>query len=130
MISWFTNKVKSFFSGIVDSVLGFLGIHSPSRVFADIGENMAAGLGVGWDDEFGSIQRQIDRSMSGLVPEVNGNVSVTGGSTASSQATDITGAISSALSGVIVYMDGRKVGKLITKTQNNDIRSAGLVPTI
>ena len=130
MISWFTNKVKSFFSGIVDSVLGFLGIHSPSRVFADIGENMAAGLGVGWDDEFGSIQRQIDRSMSGLVPEVNGNVRVTGGSTASYQATDITGAISSALSGVIVYMDGRKVGKLITKTQNNDIRSAGLVPTI
>lgn len=130
MISWFTNKVKSFFSGIVDSVLGFLGIHSPSRVFADIGENMAAGLGVGWDDEFGSIQRQIARSMSGLVPEVNGNVRVTGGSATSSQATDITGAISSALSGAIVYMDGRKVGKLITKTQNNDIRSAGLVPTI
>ena len=130
MISWFTNKVKSFFSGIVDSVLGFLGIHSPSRVFADIGENMAAGLGVGWDGEFGSIQRQIDRSMSGLVPEVNGNVNVTGGSAASSQATDITSASSGALSGAIVYMDGRKVGKLITKTQNNDIRSAGLVPTI
>lgn len=130
MISWFTNKVKSFFSGIVDSVLGFLGIHSPSRVFADIGENMAAGLGVGWDDEFGSIQRQVDRSMAGLIPDVSGSVSVNGSASAGTMGTDIGAAITSALSGAVVYMDGRKVGKLITRTQNQSIRAAGLVPTI
>ena len=131
MISWFTSKIKGFFTGIVDSVLGFLGIHSPSRVFAGIGENMAAGLGVGWDDEFGAIQRQIDRSMAGLVPEVDGEVRVTrGGAGTAPQAADITGAVAAALNGAAVYMDGRKVGRLITRTQNNTIRANGLVPTM
>lgn len=128
MISWFTNKVKSFFSGIVDSVLGFLGIRSPSRVFAGIGENMAAGLGVGWDDQFGAIQKDVDKSMASLIPDTSANVSVTGRNGVSSAPYDIAGAINSALNGAIVYMDGRKVGKLITRSQNNDIRGAGLVP--
>ena len=130
MIGWVTDKITGFFSGIVDSVLGFLGIHSPSRVFAGIGENMAAGIGVGWDDEFGSIQRQVDRSMAGLIPDVSGNVSVNGSASAGTVGADIGAAITNTLSGAAVYMDGRKVGKLITKTQNQSIRAAGLVPTI
>ncbi len=60
---WFTEKVKGFFSGIVDSVKDTLGIHSPSRVFAGIGKNMAQGVGVGWDDEFGDIQDEINGSL-------------------------------------------------------------------
>ena len=125
--TWLWNKVTGFFSGIVDGVLSFLGIHSPSKVFADIGENMAAGVGVGFDDEMGAVERKVNRDMAGLIPTVNGNVSVTG-----SQASGTSTALdfASALNGVMVVMDGRKVGKLITKTQNNDIRSAGLVPTI
>ena len=59
MASWITNKVKNFFSGIVDSVKGILGIHSPSRVFAGIGENMALGLSDGWDSEYNKIKRNI-----------------------------------------------------------------------
>lgn len=125
---WLWGKVKGFFSGIVDSVLGFLGINSPSRVFAGIGENMAAGLGVGWDDQFGAIQKDVDKSMASLIPDTSANVSVTGRSGAASVPYDIAGAINSALNGAIVYMDGRKVGKLITRSQNNDIRGAGLVP--
>ena len=62
-IGWFTDKVSSFFSGIVDSVKETLGIHSPSRVFAAIGKNMAQGVGVGWDDEFGDIQDEINGSL-------------------------------------------------------------------
>ena len=61
--SWLVNKVKNFFSGIVNSVLGFLGIHSPSRVFADIGQNMALGVGEGWDSEYGRIRRDIESGM-------------------------------------------------------------------
>ena len=125
---WLWGKVKGFFSGIVDSVLGFLGIRSPSRVFAGIGENMAAGLGVGWDDQFGAIQKDVDKSMASLIPDTSANVSVTGRSGAASVPYDIAGAVNSALNGAIVYMDGRKVGKLITRSQNNDIRGAGLVP--
>lgn len=59
MGSWIKDKVTGFFGGIVDGVKGVLGIHSPSLVFAGIGENMALGLGEGWDDEYGNIKRGI-----------------------------------------------------------------------
>lgn len=63
MASWITGKVKSFFSGIVDSVKGVLGIHSPSRIFAGIGENMALGLSDGWDSEYNKIKRNITNGL-------------------------------------------------------------------
>lgn len=57
--SWLGDKVGGFFGGIVDGAKDLLGIHSPSRVFARIGENMALGLGEGWDDEYGRISQNI-----------------------------------------------------------------------
>lgn len=59
MGSWIKEKVGNFFSGIVSGVKSKLGIHSPSRVFAGIGENMALGLGEGWDNEYDNIKRGI-----------------------------------------------------------------------
>lgn len=59
MGSWIKEKVSGFFGGIVDNVKGVLGSHSPFRVFAGIGENMALGLGEGWDDKYGNIKRGI-----------------------------------------------------------------------
>lgn len=62
--SWLGDKVGGFFGGMVDGVKDFLGIHSPSRVFAGIGENMALGLGEGWDDEYGRISRNIKSGLN------------------------------------------------------------------
>ena len=47
MGSWIANKVRGFFSGIVDSAKSALGIRSPSKVFAGIGEEIGAGLALG-----------------------------------------------------------------------------------
>ena len=63
MASWIGDKVSDFVGGIVDGVKGVLGIHSPSRVFAGIGENMALGLGEGWDDEYGRISQNIKNGL-------------------------------------------------------------------
>lgn len=63
MGSWIKEKVSGFFGGIVDNVKGVLGIHSPSRVFAGIGENMALGLGEGWESEYGTIKRGITNGL-------------------------------------------------------------------
>ena len=63
MASWIGEKVSDFFGGIVDNVKGVLGIHSPSRVFAGIGENMALGLGEGWESEYGTIKRGITNGL-------------------------------------------------------------------
>ena len=63
MGSWIKEKVGNFFSGIVSGVKSKLGIHSPSRVFAGIGENMALGLGEGWANEYDNIKRGITGGM-------------------------------------------------------------------
>lgn len=63
MDSWFSGKVKDFFGGIVGGVKDFLGIHSPSKVFAGIGGFMAEGLGEGFDDQFKSVKKGIENSM-------------------------------------------------------------------
>lgn len=55
--------MSNLFTGLVDWIKKLLGIHSPSRVFADIGQNMAAGIGDGWASTIGGINRQIGESL-------------------------------------------------------------------
>jgi phage-related protein len=86
----FTQKLKDFFGGIVKSVKNFLGINSPSTVFAGIGENMALGLTNGFSNEMasatnkinGSVPKQIDMSGSYRVNRIpqaktNENINLT-----------------------------------------------------
>jgi len=48
--NWLWEQVKGFFGGLLDKITEFLGIHSPSTVFANlVGKNMALGIGVGFD---------------------------------------------------------------------------------
>lgn len=61
--SWLYDKVSGFFGGIVDSVKGMLGIHSPSRVFAGIGKNMALGLGEGFDKQMQGVSASIQSAI-------------------------------------------------------------------
>ena len=64
MASWVGDKVKDFAGGIVDGIKGFLGIHSPSTVFADIGENSGLGVGVG----FTRIMKDVSKDMQEAIP--------------------------------------------------------------
>lgn len=132
MASWITDKVTGFFSGIVDGVKDFLGIHSPSRVFAGMGENMALGLGEGFAGEMRGVQRQIDRSMSGLVAPTM-TYGVTAATSATSPSGDSIGAsvgaaVRAALDGAAVYLNGRKVGNLIIQQQNQTAIARGQSP--
>ena len=56
----FRKNIKEFFTGIVDGVKNILGIHSPSRVFAEIGGNMASGLSEGWDKQYRKVKGDIE----------------------------------------------------------------------
>jgi len=51
--------VSNLFTGLVDWIKKLLGIHSPSTVFAGIGTNMAKGIGAGWQDTIGDINKDI-----------------------------------------------------------------------
>lgn len=59
----FKQTVENVFTGLVDGVKSFLGIASPSKVFAGIGGYMAEGLGQGFDKEFSSVKRGIQSQL-------------------------------------------------------------------
>lgn len=63
MASWIGDKVSGFVGGLVDGVKGVLGIHSPSRVFAGIGQNMALGLGQGFERQMQSVTAGIQNAI-------------------------------------------------------------------
>jgi phage-related protein len=84
MGTWISDKVSGFFSGIVDGAKDLLGIHSPSTVFAGIGENMGAGIGIGFDQ----IMTKVSRDMQTSIPtdfnvDTNFNMKGSGSSLAS-----------------------------------------------
>ena len=84
MGTWISDKVSGFFSGIVDGAKDLLGIHSPSTVFAGIGENMGAGIGIGFDQ----IMNKVSKDMQTSIPtdfnvDTNFNMKSSGASLAS-----------------------------------------------
>lgn len=120
--------VSNLFTGLVDWIKNLLGIHSPSRVFADIGQNMAAGIGDGWASTIGDINRQIGES---LQPQYVIGVDMQGlyAQAAALQAAAAPGAggdiaavlermdrLERAITGMQIYMDGDAlVGSVATR---------------
>lgn len=98
---WFEKKVKDFFGGIVNTVKDILGIHSPSRVFAGIGENMALGIGVGFQDAMRGVERGMTAAMPsptvGIGNAVTGALAANGGSFGGSIVLNITSEIDGAV---------------------------------
>lgn len=91
MAEWLWSKVTGFFDGIVGGIKDFLGIHSPSTVFASIGDNMAAGIGVGFDRTMDKVER--DMMSSFALPAVDVGVAAApdlGGSSSSGMVEEIT----------------------------------------
>lgn len=129
MTNWITQKVN----GIISTVKGVLGIHSPSKVFAEIGKYSAEGIGVGFSDQIGAVSRQIKSDMGKIIPATeSGAVAVRSGGTgrASGASSDMVAAFKEALSGAAVYMDGKRVGSLLTNAQNNTTRARGQSPAL
>lgn len=122
------SDVSNLFTGLVSWIKNLLGIHSPSRVFADIGQNMAAGIGDGWASTIGDINRQIWES---LQPQYVIGVDMQGlyAQAATLQAAAAPGAgsdvaavlermdrLERAISGMQIYMDGDAlVGSVATR---------------
>lgn len=120
--------VSNLFTGLVSWIKNLLGIHSPSRVFADIGQNMAAGIGDGWASTIGDINRQIGES---LQPQYVVGVDMQGlyAQSATLQAAASTGTgsdvaavlermdrLERAITGMQIYMDGDAlVGSVATR---------------
>ena len=128
------NGLKNWFSGLLDNLFSSVEdneeIHSPSKKYEKIGRYDAMGIGVGFSNEMRNVQRQIDRSMAGLVAPT-----MTYGVTAATSAPVYSGgdtigasvgaAVRAALDGAAVYLNGRKVGNLIIQQQNQTAIARG-----
>lgn len=70
------NAVKKLFNGIVGGLKEKFGIHSPSKVMADIiGKNLALGIGSGFEKNIGAVNREISESLKFDDASVNINAS-------------------------------------------------------
>ena len=119
--AWLWNQISGFFGGIVDGIKDFFGIHSPSKLFANLGGFMAEGLGAGFGDEM----KDVSKSMQNAIPsdfDLDMNGTVSGFNGVQTQAFDIT---------IPLSIDGVPLTKVISRIQWNQnkvtVRNAGAV---
>ena len=127
MGQWIKDKISGFFGGIFGGIKKLLGISSPSKKFAEIGVNMAMGLGEGFSDEMDKVGKKINSSIpteidTGL--DINGRVNsgVYGfdyGRLAAALG-DVLFGVFEALpeQAVVINIDGTKLGR-VNATKNN-----------
>lgn len=97
MATWIKDKVTGFFSGIVDGVKGFLGIHSPSKVFAEIGDNTVAGYAEGIDDGASKNEKRVLSAVEGLSADMADSFAGGGADSGAELMGNLTDAASNAL---------------------------------
>ena len=129
LAGWIKDNVKGFFGNIVTGAKNALGIHSPSTVFAGIGENMALGLGEGWNDEYGRISKNIKSGLDFGTATVDFASSGLGMSYASIGAKLYGGAISGSEPITIIVqsvLDGKVIGETAYKYNRQMQRAMGV----
>lgn len=57
------DKISGFVGSIVGGIKGLLGIKSPSAVFAEMGTNMALGIGQGFEKNMGTVEKGMENSI-------------------------------------------------------------------
>lgn len=130
--NWLIGKIKGFTSGVLDSIKGFFGVHSPSTEFAYIGEMLDKGLAVGVADNTAVVTRAMDDLAASTVRELDSGIGV---GVAASLDTDINTAVNGSeglvselnklLSNLVVVLDsGEVVGGISTK-MDKALGSAG-----
>ena len=87
MGQWSQDKIGSLFRSVINGAKNVLGIHSPSTVFAGIGENMGLGLGVGFTDAMRSVEAEIKRAIPTKFDGLNIDVGMVSKASAASNTT-------------------------------------------
>lgn len=91
---------KNIVDPVVNAVKDFFGIHSPSTVFADIGDNLIAGLFNGISNAWGTITGFFDSALSGLSSLIGGTWENIKGAASSAWNDKIAPTLSGAWSGI------------------------------
>lgn len=83
-VGWLKSKIEGWCGGIIDTIKGWFGIASPSKLMRDeIGKNMALGVGVGFEKNLKGVSADMARALDNAVPSVGVNASGVSGALAS-----------------------------------------------
>ncbi|GHU34975.1 hypothetical protein FACS1894105_02760 [Clostridia bacterium] len=118
--AWLWDKISGFFGGIVDGIKGFFGINSPSTLFANLGENMATGLGIGFGEEMNKVGRDMQKAIPhdfDIDAEIHGSYSNNFRGNSSAQSTPI-------YIYTTVELDKKAIGHSITPIVSQDLAFA------
>lgn len=94
-----TDWVQNAIQGLVGGIKDFLGIASPSKVFMQIGDYMAEGLGIGFVKEMDKVADQMEDAIPGINTTFTSNIVTSSASHAESLAR--TNAMQSVAAGMV-----------------------------
>jgi phage-related protein len=60
---WLWDKISGFFGDVMGKIKSFFGIKSPSAVFADLGNNMGLGIGVGFEGAMKKVSEDMKKAI-------------------------------------------------------------------
>ena len=140
---WFYGQVKSFFSGLIDSAKEFLGINSPSKVFAKtVGHAIPEGVALGIEQKSDSALESIATLSKDMVDawqgdfdtnfNAYGNVSFDSETSnpfrlLNSKFDELTTAFSEIEFKGVMNIDGEYIGEAIYTPLNNLIDEGGII---
>lgn len=121
--SWIKEKVGGFAKSILNGMKSALGIHSPSKVFADeVGTNIALGIGEGFTSEMGNILKEMENA---IPTSFDTNIGIKGNSSSSYESeisyNRIVSAFEEALSNMKIELDDEEAGRFVRRTVENAI---------
>lgn len=140
---WFYSQVESFFSNLVDSAKSFLGINSPSKVFAkEVGHGIPEGVGLGVKQKSDSALESIATLSKDMVDawqgdfdtnfNAYGNVSFDSETSnpfklLNSKFDELTTAFSEIEFKGVMNIDGEHIGEALYTPLNNLIDEGGII---
>ena len=105
-------KIRTMMKRLVNTARSEMKINSPSKVWAEIGDYMAQGLGVGFTDEMKTVTRDIQGSLPRSITGANN----TGVARAEMENASMVSAFKEALSEMKIELDDNEVGRFVDRT--------------
>lgn len=131
--------IKKVGNSMIDGIKSFFGIHSPSRVFAELGEYLPQGFAVGIDadasqavDSIDEMNKDVINSMNldGLYEKMQNAVNFAKSRMTDALNTSVTSNrivyANITVNPADVYMDSTKVGRMVTPTVSRTIKAGGI----
>lgn len=115
MTDWVIGKIKGFGDKVLGGIKKFFGIKSPSTVFRDeIGENLALGIGEGFEDEMANVTKDMQNA---IPTSFDTDLNVNSGISANAFNYDnMLDAFKEALSDMKIELDDEVAGKFVERT--------------